>query len=103
MISDDRDEAMMPEPTKAIREGYSFSPFFFSQEYVPGKIRWVAWTGSLPKLKELFYRVLGWFPEDVHILLKLQIAESVDPDTGPWQRYYGNSTLKTLVAVIEEN
>ncbi|SRR6266446_1207390 len=94
---------MMPEARKAIREGYSPSPFFFSQEYVPGKIRWVAWTASLPKLKELFYHVLGSFPEDVQILLKLQMAERADPDTGPWKRYHGSSSLKTLRAVIEEN
>src|SRR5262249_1375267 len=94
---------MLPGVTKALRDGYSPAPFFFRQEYQPGKVRWVAWTGSVPHLKELLYRVLRCFPEDVQVLLKLQEAERADPVTGPWLRYHGTCTLATLFAAIEEN
>jgi len=94
---------MQPGDSKAIREGYSPAPFFFHQEYEPGKMRWIAWTSSLPQLKELFYRAVRCFPNDVQVLLKLQQAERADPVTGPWQRYHGNCLLEKLIAVIEEN
>jgi hypothetical protein len=94
---------MPPEVSKAIREGYSPPPFFYREEYEPEKVRWVAWTGSVPQLKELLYRVLRCFPEDVQVLLKLQVAERADPNTGPWQRYYGTCSLETLLVAIEKN
>jgi hypothetical protein len=94
---------MQPGEAKAMREGYSPGPFFFRQEYEPGKLRWVAWTGSLPQLKKLFYRVLCFFPENVDILLKLEPAEGADPNTDSWQRYHGNCSLNRLLPVIEEN
>jgi hypothetical protein len=94
---------MQAEVFKAIREDYSPAPFFFREEFEFGKHRWIAWTSSLGQLKELFYRVIQSFPDDVEILLKLQQAVQVDPNIDQWQRYHGNCHLNTLLAVIEEN
>jgi hypothetical protein len=89
--------------SKAIREGYAPAPFFFRQEYQPHAKRWVAWTASLPDLRTLFYRVLGCFPEEVEVLLKLSPGDARVAEEGPWQRYYGACGRDAAADAVREH
>src|SRR5205809_6875976 len=86
-----------PQPAKAVREDYGPPPFFFREEYQPGEHRWAAWTSALADLKALFFRVLECFPEEVDVLLKVEVDNASPRD--PWQRYCGTCSLEALVGV----
>ena len=75
---------------KAVREGYSPSPFFYEQTNERSEARLVGWTGSVAQLQSLFERLTSELPNNVDILLKVRRDEPITPDSGdPWERYYG--------------
>lgn len=92
-----------PAVEKAIREDYSPEPFFFRQEYEPGAERWVAWTNTQDRLRELYYRVLDCFPSMVEILCKLEREGQVEQGGDPWLRYHGVCQLDNLTSAIRKN
>jgi hypothetical protein len=91
------------ELPKAVAEGYDPAPFFFRDEYQPGAARWVAWSGSAERLSDLFYRVIGAFPDEVDVLFKVRRWAQGEPGEERWQRYHGECSLTALVDVVGEH
>jgi hypothetical protein len=93
----------VPDFAKAIREGYSPAPFFFQQEYAPDSLRWVAWSPTPTEVKNVVYRSLDFFPDDVEVLLKVAIQDSTDSTGESLQRYHAVCALADLVEAIRRS
>jgi len=91
------------ELPKAAAEGYSPVPFFFRDEYAPGAFRWVAWPGSVAGLKELFYRVIGFLPDEVNVLLKVRQWGESEPGEERWWRFHATCSRERLVEAVGEH
>jgi hypothetical protein len=91
-----------PELPKAVANGYEQGPFFYRDEHLSGTARWVAWQGSVDSLRDLFYRVIGVFPEKVDVLVKIRQWDQGEAGEERWQRYRGTNTRDRLLEVIGE-
>jgi hypothetical protein len=91
------------ELPKAVADGYEQGPFFYRDEHPSGAVRWVAWPGSIDGLRDLFYRVIGVFPDEVDVLLKVRQWDQGEPGEERWQRYHGTCTRDRLLEVIGEH
>jgi hypothetical protein len=63
--------------------------------------RWVAWPGPPDGLRDLFYRVIGAFPDEVDVLLKVRQWDQGEAGEERWQRFHGTCTRDRLLEVIE--
>jgi hypothetical protein len=90
------------ELPKAVADGYEQGPFFYRDEHPSGAVRWVAWPGTIDGLRDLFYRVIGVFPDEVDVLLKVRQWDQGEPGEERWQRYHGTCTRDRLLKAIGE-
>jgi hypothetical protein len=91
------------ELPKAFAKGYSQEPFFYLDRHPSGMVRWVAWPGSVDGLRTLFYRVIGAFPDEVDVLLKVRQWDTGAADPERWQRFHGTCTRERLLEVIGDH
>ena len=89
------------EPPKAVVEGYDPPPFFFAQTSPHGAVRWVAWTGKLPQLKQLVYGLLRLFSPHAQVLLKVDKKDV--SDGAVWTRYHGEAPVAKVVHAIRDH
>jgi len=97
--------ALVLSQPKAVRDGYSPSPFFFAQTNEGGAVRLVAWTSSLRGQRRVFEELVRLLPERVEILLNVKVddgdseyeAGSMSPR---WQRHHGIVTTGALLEAM---
>jgi hypothetical protein len=91
------------EIPKAVADGYEHGPFFYRDESPSGGVRWVAWPASIDALRDLFYRIIGVFPDEVDVLVKIRQWDQGKPGEERWQRYHGTCTRDRLLEAIGEH
>lgn len=80
---------------KSVRENYKPDPFYFT-EYLKDydKFRYTAWSYNLDQTRDLFYKLLDYFPKEVEVLLKIR-KEGDD-----WDWYFTEIKLVDLMDAL---